>query len=701
MFYNLIKRNSRADRKENSIYFVSMMIAVMAFYVILSLENLDVLRFIRTMESDAIGKLLTLVPVLYGFSLCIIFFLVFFTARYQMERRNHELGMYLMMGMKRSRLFFMLLAEDMVNTLLSLLLGIPAAVLFSEIVSLTVSRIVGTGILGHRFSISLSAVLWTAGGLLLVKIGTLGILSAMTVYKQPYELMKNSTAGREKKKKKPASIAALAAGILLLSGAYAMALSVRYSIWESLGMLAAVLASGVTGTFLLFKGIYTLFEILLKRQKKRSDLGSFTLRQVQESVFLKNGSLATASLLALIAFCCLGFGVSAVMAEKPEHLMDYTFTGEEKEIREVLEETGVMEKFQSFYPMRTAYLPTDMKLEGEIKKGLYQLDTQEFTDQLRKQEASEAKERALNDFGEDGYLSYPHILSISDYNELLQAAGEEEIALEEGEMLLYANKNFTTNGIRELLLDILKEDLHVYLNGQPYKLKEQMAEHHIVTDSSITLAYGLVLPDALFEEITEKTGSVSTYWNGVLRKDFTGEKGLIPALSQVNETLNQAVDSESTGVFYESYMQNIGRHLFYIIAESYTTLYLGIIFLVIANTVLSTQYLMHQRRTGKRYQTLTALGGSFQSLSKSAKTQIRWYFFMPVLTAAVSAVFGVASSADGLLSSYFKIQGKNLVWIGILVLAVICVVEYLYMTAVMRVSNRNIRELMLRKRDEN
>ena len=58
MFYSLIKRNSRANRKENSIYFVSTILAIIAFYVILSLENMDVIRFIRDMESDAVQKLL-------------------------------------------------------------------------------------------------------------------------------------------------------------------------------------------------------------------------------------------------------------------------------------------------------------------------------------------------------------------------------------------------------------------------------------------------------------------------------------------------------------------------------------------------------------------------------------------------------------------------------------------------------------------
>ncbi|MFQ7272222.1 MAG: hypothetical protein ACLRPE_06705 [Blautia producta] len=53
-----------------------------------------------------------------------------------------------------------------------------------------------------------------------------------------------------------------------------------------------------------------------------------------------------------------------------------------------------------------------------------------------------------------------------------------------------------------------------------------------------------------------------------------------------------------------------------------------------------------------------------------------------------------------MLSSYFKMQKNHIIFVGILVILVICVVEYLYMMAVMRASDRTIRELMKRKREE-
>ena len=699
MFYSLIKRNSRANRKENSIYFVSMIIAIIAFYVILSLENMDVIRFIKDMESDAVHKLLSLVPALYVFSLCVIFFLVFFTTRYQMERRNHELGMYLMMGMKRSRLFFMLIAEDLVNTLLSLLIGIPMAVLFSEITSLAVARVVGIGILGHKFTISMTGILWTVGGLLLVKLVTLVILSGKTVQKEPQDLMKNSTVGREKQQRKTVSFSCLIAGIMLLIAAYGVGIFARDFTLMSLNLLLGLLICGTTGTFLFFQGLYPLFNLMMKKQKGKPGLGSFTLRQLQESVFLKNGSLAAISLLALISFCCMAFGISSALTEKPVHHMDYTFHGEEEKVKKTLEESGVMEKFQAFYPMHTSNLDTDFMLGEELEKGFYDLDYEEIVRALKAEKDSEGKENVLYDFEENGYLSVPHILCISDYNALLKAAGESEIPLKENEMMLYANPEFSVGGKAEILKKILQEDLQIYLNGEPYTLRRELAEYDIVTDSAITLAYALVLPDDLFWEAASKS-SVSTYWNGVLKESVVRKQGLIQAISEINQKLNQTEFGNQTDLVYESYVENIGRHLFYIIAESYTTLYLGVIFLVIANTALGTQYLMYQRKTGKRYQTITALGCSYEELSRSGRTQIRWYFLLPVLVACVSAVFGIFSFTEGLLSSYFEMQKNHIIFVGILVIFVICVVEYLYMMAVMRTSDRTIRELMKRKREE-
>src|SRR5699024_1919477 len=109
------------------------------------------------------------------------------------------------------------------------------------------------------------------------------------------------------------------------------------------------------------------------------------------------------------------------------------------------------------------------------------------------------------------------------------------------------------------------------------------------------------------------------YVNGVLDSGTTEKTGLMQAISGMNDRLNE------TGLNYESYLQNMGRQLFYIVAASYITIYLAIIFLIVANTVIGVQFLMNQQQTNRRYKTLIKLGAAYEILCGSAKKQINWY----------------------------------------------------------------------------
>lgn len=677
MFYNLIKRNSKSDRKENSLYFASLIISVVAFYVILSIENQDVMKFIKSMESDAVQKLLILIPIFYVFSLFVLSFLVFFTTRYQMERRSHEFGLYLMMGMKRSRLFFMLIAEDMVNTAVAFLAGFPIAILLTEIISLTVSRLIGLGILEHHFTITWTAVLWTIVGIVLIKIVILSVLSGITVNKEPYVLIKNSDESEKKRTKGQGSPVFLLGGFLLLGIAYF--LGVRKGLWEQMRSLLWILLFGITGTYLLFKGFYFLFQKALK--KKRKGLRTFTLRQLQESVFLKSGFLASCSLLLLIAFCCLSFGISATFSQKPERFTDFTFVGEEQEVKEKLEQAGIMEQFQNFYQMELSFLST---FEGE-----HTFSCEELLKAIKELPPSENRDILINNLG---YLDAPYIIKLSSYNQLLKSAGKEPLVLKEDEVFLYEDPRMSEEYV-ETLQEALKTGVHLQIDGQDYLMKEKVMSYDVVTDDKITLMDALIVEDSVFEILCEKD-STQSYWNAILNDKIIENEGLVKGFTDINKELAK------TGLEYESYMENMGRHLFYIVSESYLSIYLGVVFLIIANTAIGTQFLMYQGKTGKRYQALFALGADFSKASKSGRTQVCWYFFLPAGVAAVSSVFGIQSMTNGLLSSYFEEQQSNIIVIALLVVCLIAVVEWVYIRTVMKNSDRNIHALLERKRDE-
>ena len=63
MFFELIARNSKRSRKENGLFFTTLLVSIVAFYIILSLSRQDVMLFLQKMESDAVNRLLAMIPV--------------------------------------------------------------------------------------------------------------------------------------------------------------------------------------------------------------------------------------------------------------------------------------------------------------------------------------------------------------------------------------------------------------------------------------------------------------------------------------------------------------------------------------------------------------------------------------------------------------------------------------------------------------
>lgn len=125
MFFNLTWRNAKRSRSENLIYFLTMITAVAMFYIVLSLGQQDVIRFLSEIESDAVERLLTnLLPTVYLCALLFVFFLVVFANKYQLECRSRELGLYLMFGMTKIKLFIQIMTEGLITSFLALLGGL-------------------------------------------------------------------------------------------------------------------------------------------------------------------------------------------------------------------------------------------------------------------------------------------------------------------------------------------------------------------------------------------------------------------------------------------------------------------------------------------------------------------------------------------------------------------------------------------------
>ena len=672
MFSNLILRNSRRSRKENGLFFSSLVISIVAFYMILSISTQDVMLFLQKMESDAVDKLLLLIPAFYGMTLGILFFLIYFACKYQFERRRHEFGVYLMLGMRRSKLFGMLLAEDFLTSILAMLIGLPVAVVLSEIVSLVTAKLVGMGIIGHQFSLSWSAIEWTLAGFLAIKLTALLILSGRISRQEIGTLLSQPT--NRPKKQMPSVIYGLAAicGSVMLAVAYYMA--IQGIAWTKVSMMGLTLLLGIVGTMLLFYGMRALIALIVKKGKGNKQLHVFTFRQIQENVIHQSNSMAISSLLILAALCCFGAGVGIAGTNNLSsgHVIDYTFedhTAEDSSqvlpnIKAVLKENSLENQFSELFEMRVGRIRTT-----EDYDNAYSMDA--VMDSLRSLPQSEDRDVLLNNLG---YATYPYLICLSDYNRLLELSGKPVIKLSEDEAAVYIGSDFTTVNRTAMLNDILTEQPETELVGSPIYLTGEVQSVNLITDRSITLSFALILPDEAFLYHTQ--GMYDTYVNAVLSEQAMEGNSLMTAYSDLNE------------------------QLFYTIASSYITLYLAIVFLVVANTIVGVQFLMSQQKTGRRYQTLIRLGATYETLCQSAGKQITWFMGLPVLVAAVSSLFGVRALFTGILSSRTRGTVAEMMFVSAAMILLLCVIEYIYMRVVKHSSDRYLLTLMQPQREE-
>lgn len=693
MFFKLITRNSRRSRKENGLFFASLLVSIIAFYIILALPRQDVMLFLAKMESNAVDRLLSMIPLFFGLTLLILFFLIYYAGRFQLERRRHEFGVYLMMGMRRWKLFALLLAEDFRGSLFALGIGLPSAVLLSELISLATARAVGMGIVGHRFTLSPEAVLWTVLGFLAIKLGAFLLLSGRIAGQDLGSLLSNAPEENKYQRSTILRVISFIVGLLCLAAAYVMAIGGLS--WLDSKKMGMTLLLGFTGTMLLFFGLGAAVGLLTNSTGRNRRLHTFNFRQIQENVSRRSGSLAISSLLILAALCCFGAGVAVAgyfngnisvfgfFGNSESHILDYTITTSQasaEEIRELLERKNLDDCFSELFELNLGHIRTAADHEDA-----FQMDS--VMSDLEQLEESQGRNVLLNNLQ---YADHPYLISLDGYNHLLSLAGLPTLELSDNEAAVYMDRESSAVG-RQELDKILADRPEVFIDQDTFYLTGTVQTLNLVTDRAIALSFALIVPDTVFEHYTQ--GDYSIYLNAVLDPEIFRSQSLMNAIMDVNERLDEA------GIYYESYLQNMGRNLFYSVAAGYLTLYLTVIFIIIANTVIGVQFLMSQQKSGRRYKTLVRLGATYEILCQSVKRQIHWYFGLPIAVAVISSFFGVRAVFTGLLGILYE-GGSELMGVSITMIFLLIVVESIYIAAVRRSASRYLLTLMTPEREE-
>ncbi len=657
MFFKQVLRNARMNRKGNGLFYAALVIAIVAFYTLLSLREQDVLRFLATLESASVAKLMGLLPLVYLVSLFFVFFLVYFACKYQADRRRREFGLYLMLGMKKSRLFFLLFAETLWNSLVALAIGLPLAILLTELISILTASFVGLGLLQHRFTLSAGAILWTVIGFVCVQL-----LATLTVClplgkAEPAELLATDAPKAQKIVDPKKSKARFVSGIALLLIAYFLGVFFLRAL--DLTVLV-ILVCGAAGTFLLYRGLGGFIgERIEKARLRAKGLDIFDGRQIQENVAGEHKSLAISSLLLMVALTCVVYGISLGIANASyERSADASLLCGEEELWRIYDNPELSEMIGTVYPMYVSVSGEEADAEA-----------------LRAAIRAQGDDTGLADFL---YLDY--MIPAGAFDALLEASGKEKLNLAPGTCALYSAMIKNEKQVT-VLEKALMTGVTVTLGGQELTLVPGLHKENIVADTAISLYAALIVPDEVFE--AQATRKEPYCFNLHLTDAAVAAEGLMLAMQRLDGLLS------GTGLEYETYLAGIGRNLIYTVSTSYLTIYLGVLFFLIANTVMGLKFLIQLREDRHRYETLFVLGAEKEEVQKSVRKQIRIYFLLVMGLALLSGLFAVVSLSTVFLSATVR----EMAGLAAVTLAVFLLLEALYIYTVSRLACREIDSL--------
>ncbi len=675
MFCKQVRRNAAKNRKGNGLFFGSLVIAIVAFYTLLSLGEQDVMRYLATVESDAVGKLMMMLPAVYAVSLFFVFFLVYFACKYQTDSRKREFGLYLMLGMKRSRLFFMLFAETLWSSLISLLTGIPIALFLTEGISLATAKIVGLGIIGHHFSFSPDAMLWTVCGFILVQLLSMLVICMNLVKAETAEFFRSGSEKKQAPLSGVRSTACFTLGTGLLIAAYYLGIFQMQSL--RMVVMLAVIVCGILGTFLLYRGLGGfLGQYIRRKSPNAAGLKTFTARQVQENVLSQHKSLAISSLLLLMALSCISYGISMGFGRSgSRRSVDFSLFGTETEMNAVLEKNDIDEMVEDSYPLYLSAVKDGYDRDEEKA-----FDTGEFVKALRTVEDSD-------NIIENLHIEY--VIGESSYNLILKNMGKEELKLADHETAIYTSMG-NDGDFGSILTKAISGGISIGIDGVNYSIRPTLCIDNVVADRAITLYMALVVPDELFTKLASEPEAYCRNVN--LKDEIVDNTGLMQAIQKMDAML------EDTGIEYDSYLGGIGRNLFYTVAASYLTIYLGVLFWLIANTVIGLKYLISQRQTKHRYETLTMLGADTPSMCRSVKKQIGIYFVLVLSTALVSSAAAIFTMFRSFTKLPVGTSVSTVALISAIALVIFAAVEIVYIGIVKRTASREVSRIEITNR---
>lgn len=662
MLFKLSKRNVQRSMKDYSIYFFTLVLGVCIFYIFNSVEAQTAMMDMTENQKKLMEVTTMIISIVSVFVSFILGFLIIYANNFIIKKRNREFGIYMTLGISRSKIAFMLFYETIIVGVMSLAVGLFVGVFLSQGLASVTAKLFSVDMKKYQFIFSKEACIKTIIYFSIMFFTTM-ILNFVVVSR--YKLINLINSQRKNEKLKGTnlilSVALFIISIVCLGFAYKLILeNALVDITDNNFKLSILL--GVVGTVLFFRSLAGFLIKLVQNDKNLylKNLNTFTLRQLNSKI---NTNYISMSIICLMLFISIGMYSSAIglknaMEKSAESQTPYDAT------------------FIEMYNPQEKTNYNNEKLSEILKK--LDLNVNDYSKEYLDYNFYKSPIKFIKMFENtsDDFLSkqlkvtMDHnipIIKLSDYNKLNKMAGKKTINLKDKEVLFVTNSSTMENPIK----DYIKNNKSIKIGNAEFKINEnyqnQSLENDLAKDNFITFVVEDKYADKY--DISQKCLS----FNYVGDKKDT-ENNLTKNLEKSkNKQIQYQKNNGSILIFISKQMVseiNMSNAAMFL----YIGLYIGIIFLISSAAVLALNQLSGATESLGRYEILKKLGVSSKMINKSIFIQVFIYFSLPIALALVHSYFGIKVA-----NNVIKIFGDyDTVGTNVVAVVSICVIYVIY-----------------------
>lgn len=627
MFFKLAVKNVKKSFKDYMIYFLTLMFAVCMFYVFNSVDGfVDNLALSENMKkliqsADVVMRALSILVA------GVLAFLIIYANSFLMKRRKKELGLYMILGMRKRKISIILIIETFFIGLISLVVGLGIGAILSQSLSGIIAKAIDVSVTKFEFVFSKSACIETSVFFAITFIIVM-IFNSVSVSK--YKLIELLRSGKKNEKmveqKTWCSVLMFIVSVICYIYTYSFFFNMgtdnnTFDIFnDSTKSTYLAFASFAIGTFLFFISIACIILKLFQESKKiyYKGLNIFTIRQISSKINSTRIAMAFISLMLFIGVFAMTFcnSMSSLLKQDVNCNFDLTIM-----------------RYNQFNDNNIA----EQSLTDIVKK---ELNVEESFAHYEEYKIY----TNINKYGENilstniNGLKNFDIMAISDYNSEMKFASKDTINLSKDQYAIVVEEP-SEKDLEGDLKNLVKNDIEEFLKNNT-SISTKSTELSPYNNEVIYNQFGNFTGGNILILVPDEVVETAIIGARVFNANYNVDKETI----EKNVT-NTLIDDNNTGysMYNEKYSmyiyskigiteQLIGSQLILVC----TGLYLGVIFMLASAAILALQQLSEASDNSLRYNLLKRLGAKKSMIRGSVFKQVSVYFLMPLAFSVIN-----------------------------------------------------------------